>query len=156
MRRKDREITDPNHINTILQACDVCRLGLTDNGVAYIVPLSFGFEQVHDTLTLYFHSAKEGRKLDLIRQNNQVAFELDTAHQLFGHPTDACGFGMRYQSIMGVGTAHILQNEADKRHGFDCIMAHYTDQKLPYGQSALQAAVVIAVTVQTLSCKVHE
>lgn len=156
MRRKDREITDFSQITAIMDNCDTCRLGLVENHIPYIVPLSFGYEadEKHH-ITLYFHSANEGRKLDIIRQNNNVAFEMDTAHELFGHDTNACGYGMRYQSVMGTGTARLVKTETEKIHAFDQIMLHYTDNKLPYQPQHLHAATIIAVDVITISCKVH-
>ena len=66
MRRRDREITDREKMLEIVAECDCCRLGLVDNGEAYIVPMNFGFEDAGSALTLYFHCAAEGRKLDLI------------------------------------------------------------------------------------------
>ena len=83
MRRKDREITDFAAMTDIVQACRCCRLGLTDtDGTAYIVPLNFGFTVEDKTLTLWFHGAAEGKKLDLLRQASVVTFEMDTDHQL--------------------------------------------------------------------------
>ena len=157
MRRKDREVTDFNQITTMMDGCDVCRLGLCENNTAYIVPLCFGYTVDDENhLTLYMHSASEGRKLDIIGQNSNVAFEMDTAHELFGHDTDACGYGMRYQCIMGTGTARLIQNNDEKSAAFDHIMAHYTDKRLPYKQQALSAASIIEIKVDSLSCKVHK
>ena len=75
MRRKDREIT---HIRTILDLvseCKVCRLAMTDGGVPYIVPLNYGYEYADGALTFYFHSAKEGRKLEILKKNPTVCLE---------------------------------------------------------------------------------
>lgn len=156
MRRKDREVTDPAQIAAIMDSCDTCRLGIFAEDAPYIVPLCFGYTcHQNQRITLYFHSAGEGRKLELLRQNKTVAFEMDTAHQLFGHDTTACGYGMRYQCVMGSGTARIVQDEAEKIQAFDQIMAHYTDQKLPYQPQFLHAAAVIAVDVTSISCKVN-
>ena len=62
MRRKDREISDYSEIIRIIESCSVCRLGLMDENEAYIVPMNFGYIVENKDLTLYFHSAKEGRK----------------------------------------------------------------------------------------------
>ena len=73
MRKKEREITDIGEIEKIIRKATVCRLGLALNDVPYVVPLSFGYADK----TLYLHGAKEGKKLDIIRQNNRVCFEVD-------------------------------------------------------------------------------
>ena len=66
MRRTDREITDAEKITQIIQTCHCCRLGFCDNGAVYIVPLNFGYAEENGKRVFYFHSAKSGRKLDLI------------------------------------------------------------------------------------------
>jgi len=74
MRRKDREITDNSEIEKIIGKAICCRIGLVDNDEPYIVPVCFGYERN----TIYFHSALEGRKVELIKKNNKVCFEIDT------------------------------------------------------------------------------
>ena len=43
MRRKDKEILDKKEIESIIKKAGVCRLGLSDNNIPYIVPLNFGY-----------------------------------------------------------------------------------------------------------------
>lgn len=73
MRKSDREITDRSAIDEIIRRCRACRLGLSDEGQPYVVPLNFGY----DGHALYFHGAMEGRKIDVIRKNSRVCFEFD-------------------------------------------------------------------------------
>ena len=75
MRRTDREITDAEKITQIIQTCHCCRLGFCDNGAVYIVPLNFGYAEENGKRVFYFHSAKSGRKLDLIAGTPSVGFE---------------------------------------------------------------------------------
>ena len=82
MRRKDREITDRKKIDDMIRSCHCCRLGFCDEGTAYIVPLNFGYVSEEEKQVFYFHGAKEGRKLELIRKYHRAGFELDTAYQL--------------------------------------------------------------------------
>ena len=82
MRRKDREITDRVKIKEIISECDCCRLGFNDNGKVYIVPLNFGFVERNEKFIFYFHGAKTGRKHDIMKENNNVGFELDTNHRI--------------------------------------------------------------------------
>ena len=81
MRRKDREVTDLSDIIGIMENCDVCRLALNDDGYPYILPLNFGMAVNGDKITLYFHSALEGYKVGLIRNDNRASFEMDCKHQ---------------------------------------------------------------------------
>ncbi len=78
MRRTDKEITNMREIDTILSKATVCRIGLVDNNVAYIVPLNFGYKNN----CLYFHSAPIGKKIELITKNTMVCFEVDIDHDI--------------------------------------------------------------------------
>ena len=76
MRRKDLEITEPAAIRAVLEDCPYCHVGLRDGEKVYVLPLNFGFAGKDGKYTLYFHSAKEGRKIDLLKKNGWAAFEM--------------------------------------------------------------------------------
>ncbi|MCK5220561.1 MAG: pyridoxamine 5'-phosphate oxidase family protein, partial [Candidatus Aminicenantes bacterium] len=78
MRRSERKITDPEVIEYILNKGDICRLGLINKGLAYIVPMNFGYEGGY----IYFHSANEGTKIDILKQNPKVSFQIDIDHMI--------------------------------------------------------------------------
>ena len=73
MRKADREITDNKELIEVIRKCDVCRVAFHDEPYPYIVPLSFGFSYEKEQLILYFHCANEGKKLELLKQNNHVS-----------------------------------------------------------------------------------
>lgn len=77
MRRKDREVKDDIKIDEIIRKSKVCRIGFNDNGEVYIVPMNFGYVHENNRRIFYFHSAKSGRKMDLIKANPKVGFEID-------------------------------------------------------------------------------
>lgn len=155
MRRKDREVTDPAVIREIISACGCCRLGLTDNGRAYIVPLDFGFTERDGHYTFYFHSAGEGRKLDLIRAAGWAAFEMDTGHEVVPAGA-ACGYTARFRSVMGGGPAVLLETAEEKRAGLTALMEHTAGPgPWTFDEAMVNAAAVIRLEAEELSCKVH-
>ena len=78
MRRKDREITGRENIEPILQACKVCRVAMTGtDGWPYVIPMNFGYTWDEDGLTLYFHGGVKGKKIDSLKADPRVCFELD-------------------------------------------------------------------------------
>lgn len=155
MRRSDREITDYHKMLELLDGCDCCRIGLIDNDVAYVVPLNFGYENQDGTLTLYFHSATEGKKLDLMRTQPIVSFEMDKKHALIEGPI-ACDFSYHYECIMGKGKIQILDGFEDKVHGLQKIMAHYTKgQTWTFKEAHVNAVCVMKLEVTEWSCKAH-
>lgn len=155
MRRKDREVKDFDRIAEIINGCDCCRLGLVDEGEAYIVPMNFGFDTADGKLSLYFHCAGEGRKLDLLGRNQTVSFEMDTAHALTTGER-GCDWSFKYQCVMGTGTVTVLEGSGEKIYALNRIMAHYSGcDNWEFDDRYLNAAKILKLSVGTLSCKEH-
>lgn len=155
MRRKDREITDFSKIIDIMKSCDCCRLGFVDNNEAYIVPMNFGYDITGEQIVLYFHCAKEGRKIDLIPIQSVVTFEMDTKHKLVEGKL-ACEFAYLYQCIMGMGALDIVSNEDEKIYGLKKIMAHYSaEERWMFNEKIVDMINVLKLSIKTMSCKEH-
>lgn len=156
MRRSDRQVTDLTEIVKILDQCDVCRLGFIDTevGMPYVVPLNFGYARESDHITLYFHSAREGRKVGLVRRGGTVAFEMDCGHRLVPNDTAACHFTMMFESVMGLGSLREVP-EGERGAAFRTFMTHYTDQNLPFDDAMLARTWMFAVEVREMSGKSH-
>lgn len=155
MRRKDREVTDSNTINEIILNCSCCRLGLPDNYKIYIIPLNFGYVFDNEKRIFYFHSASEGRKLDLIKNNDYAAFELDTNHKLVpGSSAHHCSF--EYQSVIGEGKISVVDDKKEKILGLNKIMEHYTGQSQnEFAPEVVKRTVVFKLEVTEISAKMH-
>lgn len=155
MRRSDRAVTDAAKIREIILRCECCRLGLCDGEECYIVPLSFGYEESGGVRRFYFHSAKEGRKLELIEKTHRAGFELDCGYCLHESET-ACKNSAAFQSVIGTGRISAVTNPAEAREGLRSILRHTTgktDWTLPEG--AEQSVRVLRLDVETLACKEH-
>ena len=124
MRRNERELINRDEFLDVFTRGDVCRLAISDEIAPYIVPLNFGMIWENELPILYFHSAGEGRKIELLAKNGRVGFEIDVDHQLVKHEK-ACGWGMTYKSIIGVGEVSQVVDETEKRLAMDTIMRHY-------------------------------
>ncbi len=148
MRRKEKEITDIGEIESIIRKSLVCRLGLADDGSPYIVPLCFGYKNN----SLYFHSAKEGRKIEILKRNNQVCFEFDSNFEVQTGKA-ACDWGMNYRSVIGYGRAFFIENSEEKRKALDVIMAQYADGVFEYSEKAFGKAFVIKVEIESMTGK---
>ena len=121
MRRKDKEIKNKNEIEMILQKAKICRVAFSDDNQPYIVPLNFGYENK----ILYFHSAKEGKKIEWLKKNNKVCFEVDIDHII--HNTNIpCGWYSTYRSVIGHGNAFIVEDINEKRKALDILVKQYS------------------------------
>lgn len=156
MRRQDRRITDPAMICAVLDKCRTLHLGLVEDGRVYIVPLNYGWTEENGRYILYAHSAAEGRKIDLIRGGADVGFEMETGVEYFDAET-ACGWGNRYESIIGEGRATLLSTPEEKRQALAAIMAHYSARRdYTFEDAMVNLVQVIQIDVTALSCKIHE
>lgn len=148
MRRKDREIKSKEEIESVIRNSLVCRLGMADEDGPYIVPLSFGYADG----CLFFHSAKEGRKLDILRKNNKVCFEVDMVGEMV-RGDKACDWGMKFESVIGFGKAFIVEDALSKKAALDVIMAHYSTGQFEYDEKKLDRTVVIKVEIESMTGK---
>jgi nitroimidazol reductase NimA-like FMN-containing flavoprotein (pyridoxamine 5'-phosphate oxidase superfamily) len=154
MRRKDREVTGIEDMVGIIRECMVCRLGMADDGMPYVVPLNFGYEYRDGLLTLYFHGAREGKKIDILKKNSRVCFEMDTAHQLT-RGERACEYGFKYASIIGFGTVEFVEEDAEKIRGLNLLMKHQTgeDREFEYSEAELRAVAIYQLRAETFTGK---
>ncbi|RPH48908.1 MAG: pyridoxamine 5'-phosphate oxidase family protein [Desulfobacteraceae bacterium] len=148
MRRKDREIKSREEIDAIIKKALVCRLGMADESGPYVVPLSFGYRDGF----LFFHSAKEGKKLDILRKNNKVCFEMDTDHEVV-KSEKACDWGMKYKSVIGFGHAFVVEDIESMKAALDVIMAHYSAGSFEYDVKKLERTVAIKVEIEYMTGK---
>jgi len=146
MLRKDKEITDISDIERIIKKATYCRIGLVDNDEPYIIPICFGYEGN----ALYFHGASEGRKVELIRKNNKICFEIDTDVELT-KAEEPCGWAMRYRSVIGVGRAHFLEGDEEKSRGLGVIVRHYTEGNFTFPKVKLDKIVVVRVDIESIT-----
>lgn len=148
MNRKEREIKELSLIEEIFKKAKVLRLGLCENNNPYIVPLNFGYKDNH----IYLHSSKKGMKIDILKKNNNVAFEVDLDHVLI-ESHRACGFSMDYESVIGFGRAFFIEDTNQKKEAFDIIMAHYSPNKFEYELDELEKVSLIRIDIDSMTGK---
>jgi len=149
MRRSDKEIKDPEEIEAILQAAPVCRIAMASDNQPYIVPVNFAVSGGH----LYFHCATSGRKIDILRKNNAVCFEVDLPGDLVTGKA-VCSWGMKYKSVIGFGQAYFIEGADEKIKALNILMNKYSGRdSYAFANDALDKVLVIGVRIQTMSGK---
>ena len=129
MRRKDREVTDFETVRTIIDQCEVIRLGLsdpTDPLYPYIVPLNFGYTaESQDEIHFFVHGAKAGRKFQLMQSVGRCSFQMecDTVVELVPQSRDVT---TRYKCLMGKAEITLLDGDNAIR-ALDLIMSRRED-----------------------------
>jgi len=152
MRRTDREITDLNRIRAILDQCKVCHIAMQDKDDLYVIPLSFGYELEDGQLTLCFHCAKEGRKLEILAENPAVAFSITLEGALIPHE-DPCRNGCLFASVVGVGTAEFPEAADEACHILSVMFRHQTGREVSFTAQQAEAVCAFRIRVSRFSCK---
>ena len=151
MRRQDREVTDLNEIAEIIKNCDVCRVAFFGEDYPYIIPLNFGVTFDGSDFKLYFHAAKEGTKLDLLRKNPKVGFEMDCNHKLVMQDNGNCT--MEYESVCGNGILRIVEDD-EKVFGLTVLMKQYHgENESHFPEHVLKMTEVMELTVKGITGK---
>jgi nitroimidazol reductase NimA-like FMN-containing flavoprotein (pyridoxamine 5'-phosphate oxidase superfamily) len=149
MRRQDKEIKDPALLREILGNALVCRVAMCDGDRPYVIPLSF----VLDGDALFVHSAAHGRKLAILARNPRVCFEVDEDVAPVPH-REACSVGMRFRSVVGMGRATFVEDDAEKVRVLQRFAAKYApkaDARLPAHE--VEKTVVIRLSIEALTGK---
>jgi nitroimidazol reductase NimA-like FMN-containing flavoprotein (pyridoxamine 5'-phosphate oxidase superfamily) len=148
MRRNDKEITDTEVIDDIINRSTVCRMALSETNRPYLVPVCFGYRN----RTLYVHSAREGKKIDILKKNNNVCVEFDVDHEIV-KTGQACKWGMKYRSVICYGTASFVDDDRQKRKALDVIMAHYSTGSFEYNDKRLADMIIIKIEIESITGK---
>ena len=149
MRRKDKEISSMDEISQVIKKCQVCRLALSQDDVPYIIPVSFGY----DGKTLYFHSAKDGKKIDILSINNNVCFEFESGVEVIVDETKPCNWSFSFQSVIGFGKAEELSSPEDKIKGLKHIMAQYSEKEWNLDTLPLNGLRIWAINITSMTGK---
>jgi len=148
MRRKEKEIIEKSEIEAVIQNSIVCRLGLCDNNIPYIVPLCFGYKDN----TIYVHGSLKGRKTDIIQKNHNVCFEFDINTEIV-KGENACKWGMKYKSVIGFGKALLLKETDDKQKALKIIMNQYSDSLFDFPEKSINRTAVIKIEIESMTGK---
>ena len=152
MTKRERQITDPQQIQSILDTAKVLHLGLAVDNEPYVVPMNYGYTVEDGKLIIYLHSALRGKKLDIIRANPRVFFEMDCGLEPFEGKV-ACQYGLAYSSIMGRGTARIVEDVEEKKQAMSILMKTQTGKDFTFEDRLVSIVAVIRIDVAEYTAK---
>ena len=152
MTKRERQVTDPQQILEILDKGQVLHLGLSVNDEPYVVPMNYGYRMEDGKLTLYLHSAVKGKKLDMIRANPKVFFAIDCDRMPF-EGDKPCQYGLVYSSVMGRGTACIVDDVEEKKRAMTMLMKTQTGKDFTFEDRLVSIVSVIRIDVAEYTAK---
>ena len=152
MTKRERQIFDEKQIMDILDQGKVLHLGLAVDNEPYVVPMNYGYIKEDGKLVIYLHSAVRGKKLDMIRANPKVFFEIDCDL----HPFESelpCQYGISYSSVMGKGTARIVEDVEEKKQAMSILMKTQTGKDFTFEDRLVSIVSVICIDVAEYTAK---
>lgn len=118
-------------------------------------PFGIGYEYQNGRWIFYFHGARTGKKMRLLRKNPAVCIEMDGDHALL-RADDPCDYSYAYTSVFATGLASILQTREEMRYGLDVIMRQTDPGKtFSYREDMMKAVCVVRIECDALTCRRH-
>lgn len=150
MRRKDRAINDHSEIEAILGSSLICHLAMADGAEPYVVPLSFAYADG----SLYFHCASQGRKLDILRKNPRVCFNiLISTGDAVKAGDQPCDWGIAFRSVTGSGNAVFVEDAGEKKKALQAIVQRFDSRDLPFNGHDFSVTTVLRVDIEQMEGK---
>ena len=152
MTKRERQITDQQEILRILDTAKVLHLGLCVDNEPYVVPMNYGYAMEDGKLVLYLHSAVQGKKLDMMRENPKVFFALECDQMPF-EGVKPCQYGLVYSSVMGRGTASIVDDVEEKMKAMTILMKTQTGKDFEFNERLVSIVAVVRIDVEEYTAK---
>lgn len=152
LTRREKLITDVETVREILEKSKVLHLGLVDGDEPYVVPMNYGHTLEDGKLTLWLHGANRGRKLDVMRANPKVFFSMECEIVPFEGEV-ACKYGISYSSLMGKGTAEIIDDVELKKQALTHLMKTQTGKDFEFNDKLVSVVSIIRIDVSEYTAK---
>ena len=152
LTKRECLVTDAEQILHILDTAKVLHLGMAVNDEPYVVPMNYGYTMEDEKLVLYLHSAVKGRKLDMMQTNPKVFFSIDCDRQPFEGKVP-CQYGLVYSSIMGRGTATIVEDVEEKKQAMSILMKTQTGKDFTFEDRLVSIVTVVRIDVAEYTAK---
>jgi len=151
MRRNEREIHSRETIEKILTENKTIFIGMNDE-YPYVLPLSHGYEFIEDQLIFYFHSAFEGKKLELLKKDNKVGFALGNEGQpTFGDTN--CAAGYLFSSVIGFGKIEFISDIQEQKKALVSLFKTQFNQEVSFTDEEVGKVLIYKLVVEEYSGK---
>ncbi|MCQ2233542.1 MAG: pyridoxamine 5'-phosphate oxidase family protein [Paludibacteraceae bacterium] len=148
MRKESREMSAEWALEVFDKAPYITVSMTEEDGTPYGLPLSLVRT---DENTFYFHCAKEGKKLDLLKKNPKVCLSAVTKCKPTIGPKDG-SFTLEFKSAIAFGHAEIVENDAEKIEGLRAICNRFLPQHMDAFNDAISRSLSRTAVVKiTLS-----
>ena len=149
MRRYEKSLQENEILDRIITKAQICHLACCLDDQPYLIPISFGY----DGNTVYFHTAKTGKKVDIWMKNPQVILGFETDINLVTDLDKACEWTFHYQSVIATGVIKEIIDPTGKRAGLNHIMRHYSGKEWDLPDREISKTNIWGVELETITGK---
>ncbi len=147
MPSKEKLTRDRQIIDRIIGASQVLRLGLSVEDEPTIFPLAFGY----DGQSVFFHTALEGRTLEVFERGPRVCLEFEHGVRLLRDDPNPCKWSFAYESVIGRGRVVELTQTADKERGLQQVIRHYAGAEAPMAPDDVASVRVWRIALESVT-----
>lgn len=154
-RRRDREITDRMTLRQIICNNNQAVISMTDGVTPYGVMLNYAPLFDGKRLTMYFHCALDGHKIDILRQNPAVSVFVNDVEKtkIVNAGSNSAKWTTHYRSVILSGTIKLLTDYAQKDDAIRIFMRHYTDEPVEFAEAVLERTMILKLNVDRMTGK---
>jgi nitroimidazol reductase NimA-like FMN-containing flavoprotein (pyridoxamine 5'-phosphate oxidase superfamily) len=151
IRRKEKEISDKNEMLAILENAKYITIAMCADNEPYLVTLSHGYDRERNCI--YFHCAREGKKIDILKEQNKVWGQ---ALMDKGYVQGSCD--QLYTTTQFMGRVTFVENSDEKKHALDVMINALEDdpQKVPdtlLTQKSIEGVQIGRINIEFMSGK---
>ena len=150
-RMKEHPLSQ-EEITALLLSEPVGNLGtVSPDGCPYLTPVHF----VWMDAKIYIHGLRVGQKIDFLKVNPKVGFDVFRMNGLIHDPELPCDTNTDYQSVIMLGTANLIDDEILKIKVLDEVVKKYTPQHAgkTFPPAMLKATGVIEINPSEITGK---
>jgi nitroimidazol reductase NimA-like FMN-containing flavoprotein (pyridoxamine 5'-phosphate oxidase superfamily) len=115
----------------------------------YAVPMNHGYAHGR----FYFHCAKEGRKLEIIRENPSVSYVVKNYYGAEEDFQDSMRCHGQWESVIAYGKAHVVEEHGSLKEAFKRFMAYYNKPDYEATEKVCETTGAIIVNVDEMTAR---
>lgn len=153
MRRSDREITDPAHIDSIVNTARFMHVAYCDEAGITMIPITYVAEKTPSGYVLWAHGAKDGRKFKAFSAGVEIAFEINIGiDPIFSE--DPKSNSWKFQTVIGNAKSSVVEDMSEKQRVFALLVEHHTCRpSAPIDPMMAEVTALFRFEVTSLSAK---
>jgi nitroimidazol reductase NimA-like FMN-containing flavoprotein (pyridoxamine 5'-phosphate oxidase superfamily) len=150
---KSRILDHKPQLEEIINHCDTCHMAMVDkNNMPYVLPFNFGYIDGE----IFLHSAAIGKKIDTLKNNNNVCVAFSTDYNLrYQNEKVACSYSWKYRSVLAYGKVEFVTDFDKKIEALNAVMANYTKREFKYNDPAVKDVCVYKVVIEKLEGRAY-